>query len=163
MLFAGSKDADFGLDPKKSWAIMMDQWVGAQDQVKIAKNTSTCGVPPENPPLKLKIFFFDFDYKTCWIHRGFEQLSSSIAWRVIGLQSSARNVVFAWSNAEKSFSHMQSNAHMPNVISNTGKNQPKYFQKYMETQIKFSVEPTLNSMVEWKLCNHWNGMHSDRM
>jgi len=41
------------------------------------------------------MFFFDFDYETSWIRRGFEQLSSSIAWRVIGLQSSARNVVFA--------------------------------------------------------------------
>jgi len=28
-------------------------------------------------------FFFNFDYKTSWIRRGFEQLSSSIAWLVI--------------------------------------------------------------------------------
>jgi len=28
--------------------------------------------------------------KTCWIRREFEQLSSSIAWRVIGFQSSAK-------------------------------------------------------------------------
>ena len=73
----------------------MAQWVGTQGQVKVAKNTPTCDVPPENPPPKTKIFFFDFDYKTCWIRRGFEQLSSSIAWRVIGLQSSAWNVIFA--------------------------------------------------------------------
>jgi len=48
--------------------------------------------PPEKLKPKMKNFFFDFDYKTCWIHRGFEQLPSSIAWRVIGLQSSARKV-----------------------------------------------------------------------
>jgi len=72
----------------------MAQWVGAQGQVKVAKNTPTCGVPPRKPPSKTKIFF-DFDYKTCWIRRGFEQLSSSIDWRVIGLQSSAWNVIFA--------------------------------------------------------------------
>jgi len=28
-----------------------------------------------------KFFFFDFDSKTCWIRRGFEQLSSSSSWR----------------------------------------------------------------------------------
>jgi len=44
---------------------------------------------------KTKNFFFDFDYKTCWIRRGYEQLSSSIAWRVITLQSSARKVAHA--------------------------------------------------------------------
>ena len=66
----------------------------AQGQVNVAKNTPTCGVPREKPPPKTKKIFFDFDYKTCWIRRGFEQLSSSIAWQVIGLQSSAWNVVF---------------------------------------------------------------------
>ena len=74
----------------------MAQWVGAQGQVKVAKNTPTCGVPPRKPPTESKKnFFFGFDYKTCWIRRGFEQLTSTIAWRVIGLQSSAWNVVFA--------------------------------------------------------------------
>jgi len=37
--------------------------------------------PPKNPTENEKIFFFDFDCKTCWIRRGFEQLSSSIGWR----------------------------------------------------------------------------------
>jgi len=32
--------------------------------------------PPEKLKPQAKIFFFDFDYKTCWICRGFEQLSS---------------------------------------------------------------------------------------
>jgi len=73
----------------------MAQWVGAQGQVKVAKTTLTCGVPPRKPPPKPKNVFFDFDYKTCWIRRGFEQLSSSIAWRVIGLQSSAKKVARA--------------------------------------------------------------------
>jgi len=51
--------------------------------------------PPRKFKPKTKKFFFDFDYKTCWIRRGFEQLSSSIAWRVMGLQSSARKVAHA--------------------------------------------------------------------
>ena len=64
----------------------MGQWVGAQGRPNVAcfsKTCPLCDVTSRKP----KIVFFDFDYKTCWIRRGFEQLSSSIAWRVIGLQS----------------------------------------------------------------------------
>ena len=43
----------------------MDQCIGAQGQVNVTKNIPTCSIPPENPPPKMKIFFFDFDYKTC--------------------------------------------------------------------------------------------------
>jgi len=39
----------------------MAKWVGAQGQVKVAKNIPTCGVPHR----KQNNFFFDFDYKTC--------------------------------------------------------------------------------------------------
>ena len=56
----------------------MAQWVGVQGQVEVAKNTPTFGVPPEKTHQKQKMLFFDFDYKTCWIRRGFEQLSSSV-------------------------------------------------------------------------------------
>jgi len=49
----------------------------------------------QKPPLKQKIVFFDFDCNTCWIRRGFEQFSSSFAWRVIRLQSSTRKVTYA--------------------------------------------------------------------
>ena len=51
--------------------------------------------PPEKLNPQTKNFFSDFDSKTCWIRKGFEQLSSSIAWQVIGLQSSARKVAHA--------------------------------------------------------------------
>jgi len=51
--------------------------------------------PQKSSNPKRKNFIFDFDYNTCWIRRGFEQLSSSIAWRVRGLQSSARKVAHA--------------------------------------------------------------------
>jgi len=90
--FKGSKDVDFGLVSEKILSHNNGPigWV----QVNITKNTPTCGVPPRKPPPKTKKFFFDFNYKTCWIHREFEQLSSSIAWQVLGLQSSAWNVVF---------------------------------------------------------------------
>jgi len=42
------------------------------------------------PHRKRKTFFFDFDYKTCWIRGWFGSDSNSIAWRVIGLQSSVK-------------------------------------------------------------------------
>ena len=54
----------------------MAQCVGAQGQVKVAKNTPICGVPPRKPPTENETFFFDFNYKTCWIRRG---LNSSLA------------------------------------------------------------------------------------
>jgi len=49
----------------------------------------------KTPHRNRKIFFIALDYKTCWIRGWFEQLSTSIAWRVIGLQSSARKVTHA--------------------------------------------------------------------
>jgi len=71
----------------------MAQWVGGPGKGS-QKHTHLWRTPWNLPP-KTRNFFFDFDYKTCWIRRGFEQLSRSIAWRVIRLQSSARNVAFA--------------------------------------------------------------------
>jgi len=46
----------------------------------------------QKAPTESENFFFDIDYKTCWIRRWFEQLSSSMAWRVKGLQSYERKV-----------------------------------------------------------------------
>jgi len=74
----------------------MAHWDGAQGQAKMAKTMQKHPYlwrsPQKSSNQKRKNFFYDIDYKTCWIRRGFEQLSSSIAWRVIGLQSSARKV-----------------------------------------------------------------------
>jgi len=36
----------------------MAQWVGAQDQVNVAKNTPTCGVHPRKPPTENEKLFF---------------------------------------------------------------------------------------------------------
>jgi len=93
--FKCSKDADFGLVSEKFLSHNNGPIGWGPGPGNIAKNTPTCGVPPRKPPPKTKKFFFHFEYKTCWIRRGFEQLSSSIAWWVVGLQSSAWNVVFA--------------------------------------------------------------------
>jgi len=60
----------------------MAQWVGAQGRKKVAKLNHLWRSPRKTPNENEK-FFFEFDYKTCWIRREFEQLSSSIAWRVI--------------------------------------------------------------------------------
>ena len=91
--FKGSKDADIGLASEKILSHNNGPigWGPGQGKCSQTVATPTCGVPHR----KRKNVFFDIDYKTCWIRRGFEQLSSSIAWRVIGLQSSAWNVVFA--------------------------------------------------------------------
>jgi len=74
----------------------MAHWDGAQGQAKMAKKTQKhlylWRSPQKSSNPKRNNYFFDFDYKTCWIRRGFEQLSSSVACPVIGLQSSARKV-----------------------------------------------------------------------
>jgi len=76
----------------------MAHWGSAQGQAKMVKITQKhpylwrSPQKSSNPKQKL---FFHFDFKTCWIRRGFEQLSGSITWRVIGLQSSARKVAHA--------------------------------------------------------------------
>jgi len=43
--------------------------------------------PKENPNPKRTKFFFSLNKKICWIHRGFEQLPSSIGRRIIVLQT----------------------------------------------------------------------------
>ena len=72
----------------------MGQWVGAQGRPKMAKISKTCPLcdVTSRKPHRNQKFFYDFDNKTCSIRRGFEQFSSSIAWRVIGLQSYTRKV-----------------------------------------------------------------------
>jgi len=75
----------------KEWVNGLGPMAG-QSWPKLWKHAFFVTSPPENPHRNRKSFFFDFDYKTCWIHRGFEQHSSSIVWRVIGLQSSAKKV-----------------------------------------------------------------------
>jgi len=55
----------------------MAQWVGAQGQVKVAKNTPTCGVAPENPPAKTKNVFFSIS--TTRLAKSIEGLNSSLA------------------------------------------------------------------------------------
>jgi len=60
----------------------MANWDGAQGQAKTTKITQKhpyLWCYPQKSSNPKKIFFFDFDYKTCWIRRGFAQLSSG--WR----------------------------------------------------------------------------------
>jgi len=74
----------------------MAHWDGAQGQANMAKITQKHPYlwrsPQKSSNAKRKIVFFHFDNKTWGIRRGFEQLSSSIAWRFTGLQNSARKV-----------------------------------------------------------------------
>jgi len=88
--FKVSKDVDFGLVSKKILNHNNSPMGWGPGPGKGSQKHSHLWRSPENENL-----FFNLDYKTCWIRRGIDQLSSSIAWRVIGLQSSAWNVVFA--------------------------------------------------------------------
>jgi len=55
----------------------MFQWVGAQVQVKVAKNTPTCGVPPKKKTTENeKNFFFRFRLQAS---ESVEGLNSSLA------------------------------------------------------------------------------------
>jgi len=47
--------------------------------------------PQENPKPKMKKIFSTRNWKTCWIRRWFEKLSSSIGWRVTALQTLRQN------------------------------------------------------------------------
>jgi len=79
--FKGSEDADFGLVSEKN------DWL-AQGQVKMAKKTQkhpTCDAIPRNPQIQNEKQICSL--RLCWMRRGFEQLSSSIAWWVIELQT----------------------------------------------------------------------------
>jgi len=91
----GSKDADHSVVSKKRWSQKMAQWFGAQGQVnwpKTRKMPPLWSYPQKNLNSKQKMFVTNLNYKICWIHKRFEQLSSSIGWRVITLQSIAKKV-----------------------------------------------------------------------
>ena len=55
----------------------MAQWVGAQGQIKVAKNTPACGVPLENTPTKMKKILFSIS--TARLAESVEGLNSSLA------------------------------------------------------------------------------------
>ena len=55
----------------------MAQWVVAQGQVKVAKNTLTCGFPARKPPTENKIIFFSIS--TTRLAESVEGLNSSLA------------------------------------------------------------------------------------
>jgi len=54
----------------------MAQWVEAQGQEKVSKNTPTCGVPPRKPPKKTNHFF---PISTTRLAKSVEGLNSSLA------------------------------------------------------------------------------------
>ena len=64
----------------------MAQWVGAQGQVKAAKNIPTCGAPPGKQPSKMEFLFFfisttklGFNYKATLPGPGHQPLGGSIS------------------------------------------------------------------------------------
>jgi len=78
-----------------------------------AKTSLLVTFPPEKLKPKAKnVFFFDFDYKTCCIRRGFEQLSSSSGWRVMAKRVPAPILAISgrkglkWSQAGRYFTSL---------------------------------------------------------
>jgi len=70
----GSIDADFDLVFNKTLSQKSGSMGWGQGRPKVAKISKTClfcDVTSRNPPPKTKNVFFDFDYKTCWIHGWF--------------------------------------------------------------------------------------------
>jgi len=60
----GSKDADFGLVSEEILSHNNGP-MGWGPGLGKGSNTPLVAFPPENPHRKRKVFFFDFDYKTC--------------------------------------------------------------------------------------------------
>jgi len=75
----------------------MAHWESAQGQAKMAKITQKHPYlwhsPQEASNPKQKTFFLDVNQKTCWIGRGFEQLSSSSGWRFMAKKGRANMLV----------------------------------------------------------------------
>jgi len=71
----------------------MAHWDSAQGQEKTAKITQKHPYlwrSPRKPQTQNeKRFFFNVNYKTCWIRKGFEQLSSSSGWRFMAKKGCA--------------------------------------------------------------------------
>jgi len=75
--FKGSRDADVGLVSEKILSHNNGPMGWAQGQVKIAKNTPTCGVPPRKPPTENEKCFFSIS--TTRLAESVESLNSSLA------------------------------------------------------------------------------------
>ena len=71
----------------------MALWVGVLGQVASAKNMSPLCRHPQRTPNSKRKKIFKLNYKTFRIRRWFEQLSSSIGWQVMLVQSSTKKVV----------------------------------------------------------------------
>jgi len=79
-----SQDSNKTLSPKN--VPMVWRPGPGKDGQNNAKTPLLVTFPQKSQTQNEKIFFY-LQFKTCRIRRGFEQLSSSIAWRVIALQN----------------------------------------------------------------------------
>ena len=73
----------------KTSAKELVHWIGGQRLVQYAKKrkiTTTGGIPHREPQTQNEKDFFKANQKICRIRTWFEKLSSSIDWRVAGLQ-----------------------------------------------------------------------------
>ena len=79
--FKGSKDAEFGLVSKKTWAKIMGQWVGVQGKVKAAKKKQKhphlWRSPKRTPNRKRKTFLFSISSRR--LAESVDGLDSSLA------------------------------------------------------------------------------------
>ena len=90
MLESQSRALKTWITANKNLSQKMSNLVGAQGQAKLAKK-SRKHAPLWRHPQKTQTTneknALNLQSKTCWIRRWFEQLSSSIGWRVVALQT----------------------------------------------------------------------------
>ena len=90
----GSKDSDDSLVSKKNSSEKFGSLVWRPGRRKLGQKRKWhphCDVLAQRTPNPKRKNFFQSQQKTCWIRRWFEQLSSSIGWRVIALQTLRQN------------------------------------------------------------------------
>jgi len=81
---------DFGLVSKKKISQKYGSLGWRPGPGKFAKNAKTCpqcDVTFRKPQIQNEKNLFNLQLKTCWIYRGFEQLSTSISLRIMALQT----------------------------------------------------------------------------
>jgi len=78
----GSKDADDSLDSKTSFIKKIGSlaWRPGPDKIRQKGKNAPLVMSLDR---KRKKCFFNLNQKICWIRRAFEQLSSSLGWRVM--------------------------------------------------------------------------------
>jgi len=91
----GSNDMNYSLVSNKTLSQKTGHWFDSQGlmtSTKMCEPTPIMTSPTKKTKPNLSTFWKNMNYKTSRIFKGFEQLSNSISWRVMIVQSSAKMV-----------------------------------------------------------------------